>query len=195
MVSSHQLLANPLRVFSRPSIASLLSRHRERPTRPGLASEIERARATGLKAWISLLRQHPLGVGTVSIKGVYAVVRGGHIDDIVHSPGDIHSAKDSGCPTTKPSTGKVANFPKLALLTLSGVRAVSPIGGFTALLRFLHSRRCLIRAFIVQRNPHSALRIHPSSCAPVDVIRADDTASTARQGVGNAPVLIAITTH
>src|ERR1700730_9808975 len=59
----------------------------------------------------------------------------------------------------------------------------------------LHTRRVLIRAFIVQRNPHSTLRIHPSSCAPVDVIGADDTASTARQGVGNAPVLIAITTH
>jgi hypothetical protein len=38
MVSSHQLLANPLRVFSRPSIASLLSRHRERPTRQGIHS-------------------------------------------------------------------------------------------------------------------------------------------------------------
>jgi hypothetical protein len=58
-------------------------------------------------------------------------------------------------------------------------------------LLYLHPRDCLIRTSIVQRNPHTTFRVHTSGGVPVDIIRADDTASTARQGVGDTAILIA----
>jgi hypothetical protein len=61
MVYSHQLLAKPLRVFSRPSIASLLSPHRERPTRQGTHS-IAGKLARKLECLAGTANQEVLGI-------------------------------------------------------------------------------------------------------------------------------------